>query len=81
MPRKFFRTVFQIEVISEDPLANDWGITQLRHQILDGDATGSVDCIRHRQVSPKLAAQLAISQGTDPEFLFLDEDGSEAEGV
>ena len=79
IPRQFYRTTFSIEVISDDPGAGDWILETLVYELTEGRATGSVNCNSHQPIPAKLAAQLAIAHGTDPEFLDIDEDGNEVD--
>lgn len=75
----FHRTMFLVEVVSTDCDADAWNMDQLLHQITDGMATGVMSLASHRPVSAKLAAQLAIDQGSSPELFDIDEDGNETE--
>jgi hypothetical protein len=77
--RKFYRTVVQVEVLSEEPLGNDESIdlSVLAYQITDGDFSGSISIPTIEEVNGKRIADLLLSQGSDPEFFQVDSEGND----
>lgn len=78
--RKFYKTIYQIEILSEDPYPIDHGMDDLRtirEDIVAGDCSGSVTCVSHTIHDGEEMAQMLIDQGSEPEFFGIDEDGNE----
>jgi len=79
---KYWRTVMQIEILSEGeeaPSAGDLAsLSIVDYQIRDGEWSGDVR-FKQFEIKPAKMAQLLIAQGSDPEFLGLKADGSPAE--
>lgn len=76
--RKFFKTVFQIEVLSEDKPLNDVGsLHDIAYQIDEGDCSGVVKHIKSIRLTAEKAAKALIEQGSDPEFFQLDATGND----
>ncbi len=73
--RKFFRTIVQVEVLSEDhPIKFD-DLEDLNHGISQGDWSGKVEVVKSEPISAQRAAKLLMEQGSDPGFFQLDEKG------
>ncbi len=80
--RKFYRTVYQIEVLSEEKFDNEGGmsLTDIDNAITDGDCSGRVKFIvNNEEKTGKEMAELLKEQGSDPEFFQLDENGNDLE--
>jgi hypothetical protein len=75
--RKFYRTVIQIEVLSEEPLADSDNLESIYYDITEGDCSGAVKTIAVEQVNGSHMASLLNSQGSDPGFFQLTEDGDD----
>lgn len=82
--RKFYRTVIQVEVISETPIG-EMDMSTIIHEMNYGDLSGKCDTqIQDEEVDGKRAAEILMDQGSDTEFFQLDENGNdidEDEGV
>jgi len=77
--RKFYRTVIQIEILSEEPYEGD-DLENILYDITDGDCSGQIsDVVRNEVKNGKEMAGLLIAQGSDPEFFQINEDGDETE--
>lgn len=74
-----FKTVFKIEVLSEEQLADGIDLEQIAYQITDGPCSGLVTIESCDEVSTVEMAQLLLAQGSDPGFFMLDEDGNYTE--
>jgi hypothetical protein len=75
--RKFFKTVFQVEVLSEDESLEGVDLMDIASEITTGDSSGVVRHIRTTQLSSQQVAKALMAQGSDPEFFGLDEEGHE----
>jgi hypothetical protein len=70
--RKFYRTVFRIEVLSEYPYPDD--IENLHYNITEGDCSGKWE-MTQEVLNGQQAADALRAQGSAPEFFRLDEMG------
>jgi hypothetical protein len=78
--RKFFRTVFQVEVLSED-LIDQPALKDLDYMITEGDCSGVVKRISQKTLNGRQAAKALISQASNPGFFNLTDKGEDATGV
>ena len=78
MPRKFHRTVIQIEVLAEIPYAFD-SFEQLAYDVIEGDCSGEVLSEKAEVIDGKKMAELLIAQGSSTTFFGIDENGDECE--
>jgi len=77
--QKFYRTVIQIEILSEEPYKTE-NILNISHDITEGHYSGSLtDIVRNEEKSGKEMADLLLAQHSDPGFFCLNEDGSALE--
>jgi len=77
--RKFYRTVIELEVLSEEPL-NDATMGDIDYGINEGGYSGRyVTKIQDQEVDGKTMAELLLEQGSDTEFFNLDENGKDIE--
>lgn len=78
--RKFYRSVIEVEVLSEDPIPDTPSLTDVDEQITEGDWSGTSKFLVHNQeVDGPTMARLLKAQGSDPEFFQLTEDGKDTE--
>lgn len=76
--KKIYRTVIQVEVLSEDPIEHSMSLSEIQRECDEGDYSGSWDTvISNEPISGKEAANKLIEQGSDPEFFQMDEEGNE----
>jgi hypothetical protein len=77
--RKFYRTIVQVEVLSEEPLGNteSTDLAALAYQITDGDFSGSISIPVVEEVNGKRMAELLQEQGSDPGFFQLGYGGED----
>lgn len=77
-PRKFYRYVFELEVLSEE-LLDPSGITldDLSYETTQGHCSGMMTVKKTEEVSGKRMAKLLKKQGSDPEFFQLDDKGND----
>lgn len=74
----FYRTVIQVEVLSEEPLP-DCGLDHIAYLITEGDYSGSATTVSEEQVDGPTMARLLRAQGSEPGFFWLTEEGEETE--
>jgi hypothetical protein len=75
--RKFYRTVVQVEVLSEEPLIDPENLDTLMYEITDGGCSGSTKIVAQETIHGKYAADLLNNQGSDPGFFGLDAEGND----
>jgi hypothetical protein len=74
--RKFYRTVVQIEILSEG-LYHGHELGIIDHDITEGECSGSLsDVVRNWEVDGPTMAKLLIAQGSDTAFFNLKENGT-----
>jgi hypothetical protein len=76
--RKFHRTVYQIEVLSEEPMP-DISLNDLAYEIIDGHCSGVFSEVSSDVVNATQIVALLKNQGSDPEFFMLDKNGEDVE--
>lgn len=79
--RKFYRSVFTVEVLSEAPLPSDLRLSEVAFQICDGDWSGHTDEDLNQEVDGPQMAKLLEAQGSEPGFFQLDENGNDVEDL
>jgi len=76
--RKFFKTVIQIEILSEDaPVPDDMELADIAHEIVDGDWSGARTAVETKELTGAEAAKALIDQGSDPAFFNLSDSGED----
>jgi hypothetical protein len=75
IPKKFFKTVFRVEVLSEDEPVEDASCEDLHEMITTGDCSGVVKREDPIELTGAQAAAALLEQGSDPSFFNLDEQG------
>lgn len=75
-PRKFFKTILEVEILSEEPLG-PMSLTNYAYEIAQGDCSGVYKVVSEEELDGPSAAKALIEQGSDPEFFALNEDGSD----
>ena len=80
MTRKFYRTVIQFEILSEEPLTEPpLTLEQINYETMDGHCSGQFLETAYETVDGKRMAELLQKQGSDPEFFNLSETGDDLE--
>lgn len=73
--RKFYRTVIQVEILSEEPYDND-NLSEIADDVTVGNCSGKTEIIEFgTEIGAKRAVKLLKAQGSDPEFFQLDNEG------
>lgn len=73
--KTFWRTVVQVEVLSEDT-PWDGELTNLAIDVIDGECSGQMTIKKLEEVPAEKMAKLLIKQGSDAGFFGLNEDGT-----
>ena len=77
--RKFYRTVIQIEVLSEEPYSST-DLEKINSDITEGHQSGLVTLVvDSEELDSKICAEKLQAQGSDPEFFSLDIHGHDTE--
>lgn len=80
--RTFYRSVFQVEVISEHPYGQEGegkSLADIAYDIEDGGENGTVSTlVENEQIDARRAAELLIESGSDPEYFGITEGGEDA---
>lgn len=79
--RKFYRAVYQVEVLSEEPFdATVPDLDNLNEAITTGGDSGQVSVVKIETVDGAAMANLLQAQGSEPGFFRLTDSGEDAEG-
>ncbi len=68
--RKFYRTIIQVEVLSESPLGSV-DLETLHHLITEGDCSGELKTVKEEELNGRQAAKALLKQASDPSFFQL----------
>ena len=69
---RFFKTIIQIEVLSEDePVSDFCSLENLCFEITQGAWSGQKDIISFEELTSAQMAKALIAQGSDPEFFNI----------
>jgi hypothetical protein len=71
--RKFYRTVIELEVLSDQPLGQ-FELETIVYEITEGSWSGVDTIVLQEEVSEGQLKELLIAQGSDPEFMLNDSD-------
>ena len=76
MKKRLYKTIIQIEVLSEDPY-DFIGLDMTHEDITDGDCSGITKVIsQNKIIEGKEAASEVHKHGTDPSFFNMDKEGN-----
>ncbi len=81
-PRKFWKTIIEVEVLSEDSPYDLNDLNDLGHlyeDIMTGGCSGVSEVIRTEEMDGAACAKALQAQGSDPGFFQIDADGKEIE--
>ena len=79
MPRKFYKKVYSIEILSEEPLSDELDLGDIHCLITDGNCSGDITCSDQQEVDGPTMAKLLIEQRSDPGFFGLTSEGKDDE--
>ena len=76
--KTLYRTVIQIEVLSEAPIEHNMSVSEIQNECDNGEYSGITNTLVSNQpIYGKVAAKKVIDQGSDTEFFNMDNDGNE----
>jgi len=75
-PRKFYRAIFQIELLADEPI-EDMSLEDIHYNMTEGQMSGCFTRIKTQEITSKQMTKRLINQGSSPEFLGLDEKGKD----
>jgi hypothetical protein len=81
--RKFYRTLIQVEILSEDPF-NEWphDLPAIDYAITNGPCSGNVtELVTDEECDGPSMVKLLKAQGSDPEFFGLTDEGEDIEDI
>jgi hypothetical protein len=77
--QKFYRTVFEVEVLSEEPIHPAQDFEHTWQECIDGEYSGAAKVVSEEQVDGARMAKLLEEQGSAPSFFQLSETGEDEE--
>lgn len=77
MTRKFYKTTFVYEVLSDAPLGGDYELTELDAMTDSGDCVGRFGETVQVELTPKQMADALHAFGSEPGFFCLGDDGED----
>lgn len=75
--RKFYRTLFTVEVLSEEPVPDDMDLEGILEECTSGSYSGDVKRGKCFILNGQMAAQGLLRQRSDPGFFQLTEKGED----
>jgi hypothetical protein len=77
--RKFYKTIFKLEVLSEDPIPEDADLRNILKECTDGGYSGDVKRDKQFMLNGRMAARALENQHSDPGFFRLTKEGEDAD--
>jgi len=74
--RIFYKTKIVIEILSEEPQSVN-SLADIEYDITEGNNSGSWNVVETMELNGLACANELKSQGTDPEFFQIDDDGND----
>lgn len=75
--RKFYRTVFQVVVLSEDsPIQDGTELDDIAYMITEGDCVGQTKRLSAGEITAKEMVDALEAVGSESSFFELDKDGN-----
>jgi len=73
--KKFYKTIIQIEVLSEEPYDND-DPAAIGYDCDEGDCVGTSKIVSQKVLTGKQMANALYDAGSEPGFFQLNDDGT-----
>jgi hypothetical protein len=73
--RKFYKTIVQVEILSEVPIGEITDLDTIHYNITEGEWNGQVSVKSSKELNGKQATKALINQASDPGFFRLDDNG------
>ena len=69
--KNYFKTVFQVTVLSEYPISTDCSLDTIEYKITHDDWSGQVECIEQSELSKDEMIVALEAQGSDRSFFDI----------
>jgi hypothetical protein len=79
MKKTIYRTIFTVEVLSDEPINTNLDLSDLNNECTFGDYSGSTTKGDSKPLKGIKAARAVIAQGSSPDFFMMDDQGNELE--
>lgn len=80
MKKTIYKTVIQVEFLSEYPIDSNSDMSALIYEAEEGDLSmRTTDKVSNKPIKGKSAVKALKDHGTDLEFFMIDENGNELE--
>lgn len=80
MKKTIYKTVIQIELLSEEPIDSSSDMSALIYEAEEGELSmRTIDKVDNKPLKGKSAVKALKEHGTDLEFFKMDENGNELE--
>lgn len=76
-PRKFYKTVVTIEILSEESLREGVSLADIQYLITDGPCSGKVTVSARQELNSAEIVKELQDQASEPEFFGLDTEGND----
>ena len=76
--RKFYKTIVQVEILSEEPIGEP-SLETIHYNITDGDWSGVTLIKEQKELDGAEMANELLNQASDSSFFGLTEDGEDVE--
>jgi len=76
--RKFYKTIIQVEVLSEQPF--EYNTLDDIARAINDDCSGQTTTLSSEELDGKQAAEALMEQASDPAFFRLTEEGEDSRG-
>ena len=75
-PRKYYRTTYTVEVLSEDPIPDAMSLQEVIDEATDGAFV--YKCVGHavEELTGRQCAEALVAHASDPEVFYLRADGT-----
>lgn len=80
MKKKLYKTIVQVEILSEEPVNDDFcnNLSGIAYEIQRGDMSGIIETtLMNKEVIGEEAVKEVNRHGTGTDFFMMDEDGNE----
>jgi hypothetical protein len=78
--KQIYRTVIQLEVLSDEPISSGMALSEIADNCENGDFSGCSEWIvTNVPVKGIKAVKLIMAQGSMPEFFNMDDKGNEVD--
>lgn len=76
-PRKFYRTIYSVEILSQEPIPGELDLHTVLGMAQDGDYSGRNVKTCQDEINAKDAATFLKVHGSEPAFFSIDDEGNE----